>query len=141
MADIVSDGKTRVAWVPTVSDTSAPTTSEIGAGVVLETFLTPDGLSLDFGNDDVDTTALGSTFSAKLPGRQTLSAELTLKDQGRAAAPWSTFAGKPDGYVVVRRNVAVSTAWTAADLVEVYPVQPGCAARWHPPRTKPRSSR
>lgn len=125
MADIVNDGMTKVSFVPTIASIAAPTTSELNAGQALEGFLTPDGLSMDFGNDEVDTTALSSTFSATLPGRQTLSTELTLKDQGRGAVPWSTFASKPNGYLVVRRNVAAATAWTSSQDVEVYPVQAG----------------
>lgn len=128
MADIVSDGMVKVSFVPTISNTAAPTTSELNAGQALEEFLTPDGLGLEFGTDEVDVTALNSTFGATLPGRRTLSGSLTLKDQGRNVAPFSTFAGKPDGYVVVRRNLASTTAWTAAQLVEVYPVQAGTRA-------------
>lgn len=125
MADVVTDGKTRLSWLPTCADISAPTVAECDAGVALEMLLTPDGYGIDFGNDEVDVTALGSTFSASLPGRQTLSTELTLKDQGRQEVPWVTFAGRPDGYLVVRRNADRTAAWAAGDLVEVYPVQAG----------------
>lgn len=125
MADITTDGKTRICWVPTISNIAAPTVAEIGAGVDLEDYITPDGMTFDFSNSAVDVTALSGTFSASLPGRQELTTELTLKDQGRANEPWSTFAGKPDGYLVVRRNVDVSQAYAASDLVEVYVVQAG----------------
>ena len=132
MADIINDGKTKVSFVPTISSMSAPTTSELNAGTGLESFLTPDGLGMEFGNDEIDTTALSSTFSATLPGRQTISTELTLKHQGDASAPFSTFSGKPEGYIVVRRNVDAATAWTAAQTVEVYPVQIGIRRRVAP---------
>lgn len=125
MADIVDDGMTKVAFVPTIADTSAPTTAELNAGEDLETFITPDGLGLEYGNDSVDTTALSSTFGASAPGRQTVSGELTLKDQGRGEVPWSTFAAKVEGYIVVRRHLAVATAWTSAQKVEVYTIQAG----------------
>ena len=132
MADIVNDGMTRVAFVPTISSTAAPTVAEIGAGANLEAYLTPDGLGMEFGNDSVDVTALSSTYNAELPGRQTVSTELTLKFQGDASAPFSTFAGKPDGYIVVRRNVAATTAWAVSDVAEVYPVQIGTRRRVAP---------
>lgn len=132
MADIVNDGMTKVSFVATISDTAAPTVAELNAGTALESFLTPDGLGMDFGNDSVDVTALSSTYNAELPGRQTVSTELTLKHQGDTAAPFSTFASKPEGYIVVRRNLAATTAWTAAQVAEVYPVQIGTRRRQAP---------
>lgn len=125
MADIVTDGMTKVSFVPTITVTTAPTVAQLNGGQALEGFLTPDGFSIEFGNDEVDVTALSSTFGATLPGRRTLSSELTMKDQGRGAVPWSTFASNPNGYLVVRRNLLATTAWTAAQTVEVYPVQAG----------------
>jgi len=132
MADIVNDGMTKVAFVTTISAPAAPTEAEMGAGQDLESFLTPDGLGMEFGNDSIDVTALSSTYNAELPGRQTVSTELTLKFQGDAAAPFSTFAGKPEGYIVVRRNVAATTAWAENDVIEVYPVQIGTRRRMAP---------
>ena len=132
MADIINDGMTRVCFVPTISSVAAPTTTEIAAGQDLEAFLTPDGLGMEFSTESVDTTALSSTFGAELPGRLTLSTELTFKHQGDAAAPFSTFASKPEGYLVVRRNVAATTAWAENDVCEVYPVQIGIRRRVAP---------
>lgn len=125
MADIISDGKVRVSWVPTITDVSAPTVAQLNAGQALEGFLTPDGLSLDLGTDPVNTSALNSTFDTALPGRRTAGGTLTMKQQGYSVAPWSSFAGRPDGYLVVRRNVDSGTAWTIGDKVEVYPAQAG----------------
>lgn len=132
MADIVSDGMTKVAFVTTISAPAAPTAAEMAAGEDLEGFLTPDGLGMDFGNDSVDVTALSSTYNAELPGRLTLSTELTFKHQGDTAAPFSTFAGKPEGYIVVRRNVDATDAWAENDVIEVYPVQIGIRRRQAP---------
>lgn len=132
MTDIVNDGMTTVSFVPTISSTSAPTVAELNAGTQLETYLTPDGLGLEFSTESVDTTALSSTYNAELPGRLAVSTELTLKFQGDAAAPFSTFASKPTGYIVIRRNVAATTAWTASQTVEVYTVQIGTRRR-NPP--------
>ena len=132
MADIVSDGMTKVAFVTTIAAPAAPTEAEMAAGEDLEGFLTPDGLGMDFGNDSVDVTALSSTYNAELPGRQTVSTELTFKHQGDAVAPFSTFAGKPEGYIVVRRNVDATDAWAENDVIEVYPVQIGTRRRQAP---------
>lgn len=125
MADIVADGKTRVSWVTTISNTAAPTTSELNAGVALESYITPDGLKISTSTDGIDTSALNSTQNTQAAGRRKDDIEMTFKNQGQAAAPWTTFSGKPSGYVVVRRSVDSTTAWTAAQKVQVYPAQAG----------------
>lgn len=125
MPDIVSDGQTRVSWVTTISNSAAPTTAELNAGVALESFITPDGYSISTSTDTVDNTALNSTQNSALAGRRNDDISLTFKDQGRSAAPWTTFANVPTGYLVVRRGVASSTAWTASQKVSVYPCQAG----------------
>ncbi len=123
MADIINDGMTKVAYVATISDTAAPTVAELNAGVALEGYLTE--FAHDSSNESVDTTALSSTYETALPGRRTLETSLTLKFQGATAEPYSTLAGTPDGYLVVRRFVASTTAWTAGQTVEVHTVQYG----------------
>ena len=128
MADIVMDGNVKVAWVTTISNTSAPTSSELNAGVDLTSWITPDGLNITTETADVDTTAVNSTQNTYAVGRRTDSASLTFKHQGFAAAPWTTFASNPSGYVVVRRGIAGSTAWAASQKVLVYPAQAGYRA-------------
>lgn len=125
MADIVSDGNVRVSWVTTISNTAAPTTAELNAGVALESFITPDGLKIDTSTDGIDNSALNSTQSTQMAGRRTDSIELTMKNQGQGAAPWTTFANKPSGYLVIRRSVSSATAWTASQKVQVFPAQAG----------------
>lgn len=129
MADIIGDGMIKVSFVPTISSTSAPTVAELNAGTALESYITADGDGTDRGTDAVDTTALASTHNTQLPGRRTLSVELTFKNQGDAVAPFSTLAGNATGYLVWRRHVASTTAWTAGQTVEVQPVQAGPRAR------------
>jgi type V secretory pathway adhesin AidA len=125
MADIISDGMTKVGWVTTISNTAAPTAVEVNAGVDLETFLTPDGLGVSTSTDAVDAASLASTQDQEIPGRRKDSITLTFKDQGEAAAPFTTFASRPAGFLVVRRGVASTTDWTAAQKVHVYPVTAG----------------
>ena len=121
MADIISDGMTKVSWVTTISNTAAPTTAELNAGVALESYITPDGLGISTGTDSVDTGALNSTQNTQVPGRRSDDITLTFKDQGRANAPYTTFASRPTGYLVVRRGVASTTAWASSQKVTVYP--------------------
>jgi hypothetical protein len=125
MADIISDGMVKVGWVTTLSSLTSPTQVQVTAGVDLESFLTPDGLGIELGDESVDVSALNSTFSAAKAGRGTVQIELTFKDQGVAAAPWTTFASRPLGYLVVRTGVAATTDWTAAQKIDIYTCQAG----------------
>lgn len=125
MADIISDGMVRVTWLTSLASTTAPSAAALTAGVHLEGFITPDGLAIELGDDSVDTSALNSTFSSSRAGRGTVTVELTFKDQGKANPPWTTFDSRPTGYLVVRRNLASSTAYAATQYVEVYTVKAG----------------
>lgn len=125
MADIVGDGMIRVSWVTTISNTSAPTVAELNAGVALEGFLTPDGWSVATAEASVDNSALNSTDDTNLPGRRSDDIEATFKHQGDSAAPYTTFASKPAGYLVERTSVASTTAWAASQKVRVFPVTAG----------------
>ena len=125
MADIVSDGMTRISWLTSLTSTSSPANAELTAGVALESFITPGGLDVSGSTDAVDNSALNSSQNTELAGRRKDSISLEFKSQGQSAAPWTTFAGKPTGYIVIRRGVASATAWAASQKVQVYPAQAG----------------
>lgn len=125
MPDIVSDGLTRVTWVPSIASPAAPTAAELNGGVALEGFITADGWDASTSTDPVDNSALNSTQNTQLAGRRSDTVTLTFKQQGKTAAPWTTFAGQPTGYLVRRSGVASGTAWASGQKVTVYPVQAG----------------
>ena len=70
MSDIISDGYTRVSWVSSISNTAAPTTTELNAGVALESYITADGYENGVTTAKVDTTALNSTQNTAAAGRR-----------------------------------------------------------------------
>jgi hypothetical protein len=123
MADVIVDGRVRVSWVPTITTLAAPTAAQLNAGTSLETLMTPDGLvGFEPTTAEVDNTSLDSTFDTVAPGRAQYSGcALRLKKQGAADAVYAALTRDAAGYVVVRRDIAASTAWTAAQKVEVYP--------------------
>lgn len=125
MPDIISDGLTRVSWVASISNPSAPTTTELNLGVALEGFITADGWDASTSTDPVDNSALNSTQNTQLPGRRSDDVTLMFKQQGKTSAPWTTFAGNPAGYLVRRSGVASGTAWASGQKITVYPVQAG----------------
>lgn len=123
MADIPIDGKVRVAWVSTISDISAPTTTELNAGILLQTTMTADGL-MGFQPDtaSVDTSSLASVFNTETNGRVAFSnMGLRLKKQTGTDTIWNTLVKDTAGYVVLRRYVDQATAWASSDDVQVYP--------------------
>jgi hypothetical protein len=75
--------------------------------------------------DAVDAGSLASTQDAEIPGRRKDSGSLTFKHQGDALPPFSTFASRPSGYLVVRYGVASTTAFAAAQKVDVFPATAG----------------
>lgn len=128
MADVLADGMTRVAFVPTISNIAAPTTTELNAGTLLQSTMTADGLmGFEASTAEVDTTSLASTFDTKTIGRDSFSGTgLRLKKQTYGSDTiYTTLTRGTSGYIAVRRGIAETTAWTAAQAVEIYPVTCG----------------
>jgi hypothetical protein len=125
--DIVSDGKTRVSWVPTIASIAAPTTTELNAGMQLQSTLTAAGLSgLQPETAKVDTSSLASTFTTSVNGRTSFGdIELEFKKQSGTDTIYDTLTRDTAGYLVVRTGIAESTAWAASQKVRVYPMQCG----------------
>jgi hypothetical protein len=134
MADFAVDGLTRVAWVPAISNIALPTTTELNAGILLQSVLTADGLNgFEPTTADVDTTGLNSTFDTKTIGRDSFSGTmLRLKKQTGTDTVYNTLIRGASGYIVIRRDITETTAWATAQAVEVYPVTCGQTKRLAP---------
>jgi len=124
VADIPVDGKTRVAYVPTIASKSAPTVAELNAGILLQSTMTADGLvGFEATTADVDTTSLASEFDTVTVGRDSFSNTMVrLKKQTGTDTIYDTLTKGTAGYIVVRRYVAQATAWAADQKVNVYPI-------------------
>lgn len=126
MAAYVHEGMTKVSWVPTISDVSAPTVAELTAGTDITEYLTKDGLNIALTQNTVDNTSLAETFDAQLVGSWGGSITLTIKrDNDGTDAAWALFTHGETGNLVVRRGAAYDGAFAAADDLEVYPAQSG----------------
>jgi hypothetical protein len=134
VADSLADGMTRVAYVPTISNNAAPTTTELNAGILLQSVITADGLvGFEANTAEVDTTALDSTFDTKTIGRDSFSGTmLRCKKQTGTDTAYDTLVRGVLGYIVVRRDIASTTAWASSQKVEVYPITIG-QAKFLPP--------
>lgn len=128
MADIIVDGRTRVAFVPTIAAyATGATLSELNAGTLLHDTLTPTGLEgFEASQAEVDNTSLGSTFDTRLPGRKSYSGTgLMLKKQSGTDAIFTLLAEGTNGYVVIRDDVPADQAWAEDDPIEIHPVRCG----------------
>lgn len=126
MADVYSDGMTRVAYVPAIANITGPTTAELNnaGSVLLQDKITADGLmGFEASTAEVDTSALASTFDTKGIGRDSFSGTgLRLKKQTGTDTAYNTLTRGTTGYIVIRRDVVETTAWAAGQKVEVYPI-------------------
>ena len=127
MPDANADGNTRVYYVPTIANQAAPTTTELNAGTRLDTLMTPDGLvGFEPDTGDVDNSKLSSTFNTATAGRVSLSGTLVrLIKQTGTDTVYNLLTYGTNGYIVVRRDIAASTAWASTQAVETYPIQCG----------------
>lgn len=129
MADYGFDGMIKVSFVPTIADLSAPKVTEMSAGTPLEDALTPDGLTISSDTATVDTSKLSSTFTSNIIGRSsfTLGIKYVRGTDAKQTAVETAMVKGANGFLVVRRDIIASTAWAAAQKVEIYPCQVGDA--------------
>jgi len=128
MTDIIVDATCRVSFTTALAVLAAPTTTELNAGILLQSLLTPDGLvGFQLTSGDVPTGSLASKFSTVRPGRDTATgAMLRLKKQLTGDAAYTALRTKnTTGFIVIRYFVAETTAWAAADQVEVWTIETG----------------
>lgn len=127
MADVIADGKTRVAYVLTIANIAAPTTAELNAGLLLQSLLTPSGLAgFQPETAKVDTSSLASTFNTARNGRASFgSPSLELKKQDVADTAYTTLIRGTTGFIVVRSSIVESTAWGSTQVIRVYPIECG----------------
>lgn len=146
MADIVSDGFTRVAWVTTIASIATPTTTELNAGILLHDIMTSDGFA-GFQPDTaaVPTSKFSSQFDTSQPGRISFSGTLLrfCKQLTGDTVFTTLYAKGVIGFVVVRRSLAAGAAWASTQPIEVYPTvtgqgrkldpEPNTLERWESP--------
>ena len=118
-----SDGFTKVSWVTTISNTAAPTTTELNNGVALDGYVIPDGLDMGWEDSTYNTSVLNTTYETEAVGRVKLAPKVTMLSDLKSDTAWTTFASNPSGYLVVRRGVANATAYTSGQKLEVVPCQ------------------
>ncbi len=128
MPDSFADARTRVGWTAAIAVLGGPTAAELNAGILLNSIITPDGLiGFEATTADVPTDALDSEYDTVGIGRDGFSGTiLRLKKQTSGDTTYTTLGAKGVfGFIVIRRDLAVTTAWLAGQPVEVYPAVTG----------------
>lgn len=134
MADIPVTGRVRVTWVTSISDTSAPSVSELNAGTAIESKLVAiEGFTPTY--NEIDTAKVNDTFDTKSVGSGSYSnsALVIARDDSSDTVATTLIAAEfTSGYLVMRLDESADNAWGASDNVEVYPVTLGRAATVDP---------
>lgn len=122
-----ADGSTRVYWVAGedgIADVSAPTVSELNAGVDLSCHIQSGGLSLGVSTATIDTASLCSAFVSQANGRTTITPQLTMwRYEQPDDTAWELFDGGEVGWLVIRSGIDTDTAWANGQAVIVAYVQ------------------
>lgn len=138
MADLISDGKIRVYWVPSIANIAAPTVAELNAGIRLDNIMTPDGWGIEPTTAAVDTSSLSSTYDTEKAGRRKFAGNITVKKQQGTDTVRSTLVYQAEGNLVKRDDLNAGDAWASAQKVKVYPAQCGEPSELYGPNTSQR---
>lgn len=138
---IVAEGNVKVAFVPTVSDPSAPTVIEVAAGVDLSGYITAGQFTPSGEQARGENRRLGSKQTFQKLGRETPSIgdlNYVYDPQAAAADPeneaYETLTEDTEGFLVVRYGLdAEDVDFAAAQKVDLYPVQLGVQRKDAPP--------
>lgn len=118
--EYIGAGKSEVWYVPTISDTSAPTNAEMNAGTRLTDFIR-ENFTPDFSSNLVDAGTLASAFNATASGTfgggiNTITG-LIRKNDGNDDA-WDALPRDTTGFFAVQSGTSTGTAWASGDVVD-----------------------
>lgn len=123
MARLIPNETTRVDFVTTIADTTAPTTTEIDSGENLTSFLVT--LESSTSGQTVPTPSFDSLFETNIPGTAsaTFTAEFYRDDETDTA--WETLPRQTEGYFVIARfgYSGADNSPATGDDCEVWPVR------------------
>jgi len=124
MPDIIGDGKERWDWVPAIAIQSAPTTTELNAGIRISQYMTKDGATgFQIDTADAPTSNIESTFDTNTNGRRSLNGpRLRFKKQSGTDTVYATMLPDVAGFLTRRKSLAAATAFASAQPLAVFPV-------------------
>lgn len=138
-ASVSTNGTVRAAFLPAVADLDDVTLVEINAVTSLDfsCYATGEGLNVETSQNNIEDARLCSKATYESPGDYTDTLEITYvfnpASAGDNEAQLELTEGRK-GFVVLRWGVDAETAWTVADIVDVYPVTLGVQRKNNPTR-------
>lgn len=113
---------TRVAILNSVAILGVPSVAELNAGYDISSRLTADGLRPNGNTVTEKRTPWKGGLEVEVPVRRSMSFLLQAYRNTTATTDmlWTISRWRSNGVLVVRRGVAVTTAWTAGQAVESY---------------------
>src|SRR4029450_7453498 len=100
MPRYASDQNTKLTWVTSISNTSAPTAAELKAGTDLSLHTRADGVNIALSQNMVDSATIADLFDSQGVGTYGGSATLTMFRNTTDTA-WNMIVYATTGYLVV----------------------------------------
>jgi hypothetical protein len=118
-----AESKSLFYFVPTVTNIAAPTVAELNAGTDLTDFTPRDGFNPSTNQNPVDNSSLADAFDSQVVGSEGGPITLTFFRDDTTDTAWDLIDYGLTGFLAFREGPPTATAWTAAQDVQVYPVQ------------------
>lgn len=137
-ASVTAQGNVNAVFVPAIANTSAPTTAEINAAgaVDLSCYLMPDWAGVTADQNKGEDRRFCSTESFDRLGtvkRTIADIVYTYLPQGTSAVAgnkvYTALPKGATGYLVIRYGLPTTTAFAAAQKVDIIPVQMGARSK------------
>ena len=126
MVRYVPEGTMEISFVTTVAVPTAPTATELNAGVDLTEFAVGD-LDMPFEGSTAEAGDLSTRFNKTAPGDyggQSGSATFHKDSFLGSDTAWTTLPRDTVGYIAVAiRGLAAAGTWAIGDYVDIWPVQ------------------
>lgn len=123
MSRLVYEGRTKVYWLSTApADPTAPTVTEITAGVDVTPFVAKDGVAVNITDNKVDSATIEETWDAQVMGSEGADVTLTcFRDDDDETDGYELFVhGTVGALVLCRFNPDPETDPAEGDKVEVW---------------------
>jgi hypothetical protein len=131
MPRFMRKGKSKIFWVLTIANLSAPTAAEVNAGTRIDTELAEIN-GFTFANSPIDVPDMSTAFVSKIPGEDTVTdSNMTFYEQSTTNPISTALAKGATGNVVIFYNGTAGALPAAADKCEVWPAIVASNARMY----------
>lgn len=123
MANLPFDGNFRVFVVDSISDTSAPTVAEVGAGTDITSFIVKNGWQESPTFNRVDSSDLSTQYDKEVMGTWKTTITLTVLLDDTTDTAWDEFQTHAAQTHLVVLPYKGTGSVAASDVCRVYPVE------------------